>query len=178
MRRAYAIFGFLAFWTGSASAFGLSDFYFESSVMKMRVEIENQDQRYQPLLLRAKSGYMMTFNSAVELQIGGTVEPDDYNSNGEISAHLVAINFRFGAPKTASAGMYFSTGISTTRIAVEQGSFEDYEDSNNLSIGFGLEERIFNLKNTKVTLEVTKFYAENDEDPELAAASLGFRTDF
>lgn len=176
MRLIYIIiFGFLFCWTSNAAALGLTDFYFESSIMKMRVD--NDDRRFHPLLLRAKSGYILNFNAAVELQVGSTIDPDEYSS-GEISTHLVSINLRYGSPKSASAGMYFSTGISTARVVVEQSGFEGYDDINNLSFGFGLEERIFNLKNTKVTLEITKYYAEDEEDPELTSAALGFRTDF
>ena len=158
-------------------AIGLSDFYFQSGVMKYKIEDKSNNQDYYPILLSGKAGYSITPKASVELQIAGTAKEDEY-AGQEISAYTASLNMRYGGPKYSAAAMYFLTGISTTRVAVKQGNFEDYEDVNSLGVGFGLEERIFSIKNAKIALEIIKHFSENEEDPEIGTVLLGFRTDF
>ncbi|WP_455205272.1 outer membrane beta-barrel protein [Kaarinaea lacus] len=153
-----------------------SNFYTDAGVMVNLVEVGEED-KYYPVTVRAKAGYLIVPAVSLEAHIGaGVYEDKDKDKNLSYKLRNVSGLFlRYGTGAHRHFRAFISAGYSYTTLETDAGAGTIVDHYKGFSYSIGLEENLKTFKDVSFTLEYTNYFDSSDDELTISGLNLGFR---
>ena len=155
-----------------------SDFYTDAGLTYNILEIGELE--YNPLTVRAKAGYVVIPEIAIEAQIGTNVYRDEVEDQRYEVRNLAGLFLRYGTPVFRRFRAYLAAGYTYVNLDITNALGNRFEEHKDYSWAVGLEENLKTFKDVSFTLEYARYIDEGQEQDKfiLSGISMGFRAAF
>jgi len=148
-----------------------SPYYGELGVMRTTVQVESTE--FNLVIPKVKFGYIYKPQVLFELQISGSANVNQNNSNMKVSG-ITAAYVRLGSKPDQKLRFYFLAGAATT--ALETTGVSGIKDSYASFSWAAVMEKSFFNENNAITLEYNNYY--NFDDVGISGFTLAYKYTF